>query len=310
MKFVAITRKEFVDKISDNVLLFSYMILMVIVLISSVSAALTFNRNVSELSAFNGNLEKAIENNMHSLFDPLSQTISQYGIVLALILSSSNIIREKASGTLRVVLSYPVFRDSIIIGKQVAWLAIVSTAVLSCFLLSVAVELPLTGVTFSGMWLTVIVLFYLVSILYILLFIELGFLFSQRFNNASTSLLAGLIIVLLFNSSFWRYFGNILGQAFLGSPNQIVQIGGGMKIIATTSPLYEAFLDLFNKFNPTYSYSQILQYLCSIFLYKSHDAFGVLGGVSYYLDMVTILVFYLVALFLANYIVFRRTELQ
>jgi ABC-type transport system involved in multi-copper enzyme maturation permease subunit len=123
--------------------------------------------------------------------------------LVAIVLSFNLICGEKESGTLRLVFSNPVPRDSVLLGKLLAALAIVAVpftlGLLASLLLLLATGNP--GVASGEQW-AALGLLYLVSLLYLAAFVNLGALVSATTSRSLTAitlllfLWAGLITLL------------------------------------------------------------------------------------------------------------------
>lgn len=309
LKFYSITKKEFIDKISDRTFMFIYAITLIAVIVNSYSASLEFNKHVSNLLQYNNELDFIINSNMNFLLEGISNTISEYCGILAFLLTASGFIKEKKSGALKVLMSYPVFRDSVILGKQLAWLVIITLITFSSYLIGISIIIYVTGVSFSLIWITNILSSFILSILYLLIFIELGCLLSQVFSNPANSILFGLTLILVFNSSFWYYTGNFFAKLIYGSPYVNVYFDGVLNVLYDPSVGYLHFIDMFNTLNPTESYFNIMRNMYIVTVYSSRVS-DLMIGVNESLIKITVIITYSVVLFLANYYKFHHTELQ
>jgi len=118
--------------------------------------------------------------------------------VLALLLSYDVISKEREEGTIELLLSYPIYRDEVINGKFASGLFTVSIALLMAFMASSGLATYLTGQlpTLEQLWRLMFV--WQGSIVYMAFFFGLGTLFSTLFRSSWRSLIAGMIVLLLF----------------------------------------------------------------------------------------------------------------
>lgn len=118
--------------------------------------------------------------------------------VLALLLSYDVVSKEREEGTIELLLSYPVYRDEVINGKFAAGLFTVALALLIAFVASSGLAIYLTGQlpTLEELWRLMFV--WQGSIIYMAFFFGLGTLFSTLFRSSWRSLIASMVVLLLF----------------------------------------------------------------------------------------------------------------
>lgn len=120
--------------------------------------------------------------------------------LMAVLMASGLITGEKERGTLRLMLSNPVPRHAVLLGK---WLSSSAILIVSFLVSSITYVLYVgsaKAVAFSGEDYTRIVLIWLVSALYLGCFLNLGLFISTRTHRSSTATVLALIawIVLVF----------------------------------------------------------------------------------------------------------------
>lgn len=118
--------------------------------------------------------------------------------VLALMLSYNSISREREEGTIELLLSYPLYRDEVINGKFVAGLFTVSLALLIAFMASSGLAIFLTGVVPTLQEVFRLMFMWQGSVVYMAFFFGLGTLFSTVFRSSRRSLIAGMVVLMLF----------------------------------------------------------------------------------------------------------------
>ncbi len=131
------------------------------------------------------------------LFTVNMMIITILGAVLGAALGADAINREVETGTAKVLLGHPVYRDEVINGKFLGMALLIIMANLLVYVAIVAVMLIL-GIPFDGESLFRGFLATLATALYTLTFLSIGVLFSTLFKKPETSMLAavGLAIFL------------------------------------------------------------------------------------------------------------------
>jgi ABC-type transport system involved in multi-copper enzyme maturation permease subunit len=149
--------------------------------------------------------------------------------LLALIFTYDACTKEKEDGTLRLQLANSLGRSNVLLGKLAGVCLTLLPIVTFCYLLSFLCVLMSEEVSFSpGDWARIIILF-LTSLPYFLVFAFIGILVSTRVKSSTTS-----IIVCLF---LWVLFVFII-------PNLAVYSAVGMKRIRSLDNLNYALADL------------------------------------------------------------------
>jgi ABC-2 type transport system permease protein len=153
------------------------------------------------------------------VFQPYSLLLGILGMVLGIAMGFDQITKEKESGSLKSVLSAPVYRDSLINGKTIGSMACLAAAVGIMFLVTIAIML-FYGVVPSLDDLVRIGLFFIASILYCTAFFAIAMLTSavSRSSAMAVILAIGIVFALLiisFASSIASFFiaDSMLGPA-------------------------------------------------------------------------------------------------
>lgn len=168
--------------------------------------------------------------------DPLTVTVvslSSLSIFLipliAMLLSYDAVIGEIERGTMALLLSYPVSRRQILVGKFIGHLAVLALATASGYgVAGIALQLASGGLNLSA-WLPFLMLI-AASVLLGAAFLAMGYLISAKVKERGTA--AGIAI------GVWLFFVVIFDMALLG-----VLVADSKQII--TAPVLETVL-LFN----------------------------------------------------------------
>ena len=135
----------------------------------------------------------------------LLQFVAFFGPLIGLILGFDMVNRERNEGTLSKLLSQPIYRDSIVNGKFLAGVAVISIMMLSIVLMITGLGLLMIGVVpgFEEIWR--IAVYLVISIIYVSFWLAVAILFSILFRSVATSALAALSVWIFF--SFFMSLG-------------------------------------------------------------------------------------------------------
>ena len=122
------------------------------------------------------------------------QFIGFFGPLIGIVLGFDAINRERASRTLGKLVSQPIYRDAIINGKFLAGVATIGVILVSIMLIISGLGIRLLGIVPGIEEVLRLVIYLLVSLLYISFWLGISILFSVVFRNTSTSALAALAL--------------------------------------------------------------------------------------------------------------------
>ena len=142
----------------------------------------------------------------------LVQFVAFFGPLIGLILGFDTINRERNEGTLSKVISQPIYRDTFVNGKFLAGVVVIAVMLVSIVLVITGLGLLVIGVA-PGVEEVLRMLIYLViSILYIAFWLGAAILFSILFRSVATSALAALAVWIFF-SFFLSLGANVVANA-------------------------------------------------------------------------------------------------
>ena len=124
--------------------------------------------------------------------------ISLFIPVIGIALGFDAINSERASGNLSRLLSQPIYRDSVINGKFLAGLAVMSIMIVAVIAIVAGLGLRIVGVPPSSEEVLRLIVFTVASIIYGAFWMALACLFSVFFNRAATSMLASIALWIFF----------------------------------------------------------------------------------------------------------------
>jgi len=114
--------------------------------------------------------------------------------IVGIALGFDGINNERNSGNLSRLMSQPIYRDSVINGKFLAGLAVLSIMVVGVVLIVSGLGLRIVGVPPTGEEVVRLIAFLAISILYGGFWLALAVLFSVFFRRTATSMLASLAV--------------------------------------------------------------------------------------------------------------------
>jgi len=171
----------------------------------------------------------------------LVQFVAFFGPLIGLILGFDMINREKNEGTLSKLLSQPIYRDSVINGKFLAGVVTISIMMVSIVLVITGLGLKMVGVIPGVEEIWRILIYLVISIIYISFWLGVAILFSITFRSIATSALAA-VAVWIFFSFFVTLGASIVANALTpdvgdSSPESVVRQAKIQQAFALVSPM-------------------------------------------------------------------------
>lgn len=234
-------------------------------------------------------LSDAISNNSDFIFLKLYTTsgnsipsytsfIALIGPFIGLILGFDAINSEKNGGTLNRLLSQPIYRDSVIIGKFLASASIVSIMVISTGVLIGAIGFLKTGIRPSGEELIRILVYLVYTIVYICFWLAMSILFSVYCKHSSTSALASIAL--------WIFFAIFMSLLASIIANAVYPIDDQYHAMINTMSNYTCEQNL-NRISPYYLYSEAVSTILnpSVRTVNAVTMSQLVGAISGYLSL-------------------------
>ena len=218
--------KEFKDYLSSKrfLLIFAVLLLMCIAAIiagvSSYNSRLaTYNQELSNppSSPLSGFIFNPQMPSILLIFQSFSVSFVTVGWLLAIVIGFDLISKEKESGSLKLLLARPVFRDSIINGKIIGAIAILVVALAATFLVAIALLLFQGIVPGRGDFIT-LAAFFVALVLFSLSFLAVALAASALARNSTLAILIAIGFVVF--SLLMPGFSSSVGSAILGSAPQ------------------------------------------------------------------------------------------
>lgn len=282
--------KEFKDYLTSKRFLLIFGVLLLISMaaiiagISSYNSQLaTYNEQKSMLSAMNSTAAARFQPQMPSMllvFESFSSSFITVGWLLAIAIGFDLISKEKETGSLKLLLARPTYRDSIVNGKILGSASILVVSLAATFLVALAILL-FAGIVPSVDDLVRMAVFFLMVILFSLTFLAIAIAASAIAKNSTMSILLaiGFVVFSLLLPSFTSSICDIvLGEA----PTMVIPTTGSSTSAASSQVIYSGIGNetarMQMKINPEYtSYwntrNQITEMVC--LLSPTYDLQGI-----------------------------------
>ncbi len=127
------------------------------------------------------------------------QFIGFFGPLIGIFLGFDSINRERVSRTLTKLLSQPIYRDSVINGKFFSGVIVIAIILVAIVLLISGLGIRMIGVVPGVEEVWRLIIYILISLLYISFWLGIAILFSVIFRSTATSALASLALWIFFS---------------------------------------------------------------------------------------------------------------
>jgi ABC-2 type transport system permease protein len=194
---LTIAKKEFTDHVSDNTFLLSFAVLLIVMVAGAYVQVLnaqdwayseTLQRHVVEQ-------DQVWKVNNSGFTDNIAEPLSSLGIFVAIALSFNSINKERSEGSLKVLLSYPISKGKIVIGKLLGGLLVVSVVVVASMTISFSIVMYYLGISVTTDFLLRIASVTALGILLLFFFTCVGIAISVMVQDTSAALMGILLVM-------------------------------------------------------------------------------------------------------------------
>ncbi len=203
-------------------------------------------------------LEAAIEQDGNFVFLKLYTTsgnaipsfmsmIALLGPIIGLALGFDAVNSERTGGTLNRLVSQPIYRDSIIIGKFLAGTALTAVIIYLMGILVGAYGVLATGLKPGGEEVLRILIFLTFTVIYIAFWLALSIFFSVVCRHAATSALASIAV--------WMFFAIFMSLVATIVAGAVYPVNNEYNAMVNAVNNYSLELGL-NRISPSYLYSE------------------------------------------------------
>ncbi|MDI6601865.1 MAG: ABC transporter permease subunit [Thermoanaerobacteraceae bacterium] len=192
--------KVFIKELSDQLSSIRFLILFFLILVTGVAsfyvAASSIRDTVEEMG--NEFVFLRLFTTSGGSLPPFTSFLSFLGPLVGLSIGFDAINGEENRGTISRLLAQPIYRDDVINGKFLAGLAVLGMMTFALGGLVGGMGILLTGLPPTGEEILRLIIYLLISVVYMAFWLGLSVLFSLLFKQAATSALAGIAVWLLF----------------------------------------------------------------------------------------------------------------
>jgi ABC-2 type transport system permease protein len=318
-------KKEFLDIIGEKKFLLIFATLLIVILVSTFEGGINYRSSQSSTTTSTGTNSTRPGGtgvpggagefgSAQSLSRSLSSMITNFSLVggiLAIAISFDTINNERQKGSLKTLLSYPIYRDTIVYGKYLGGLIAVTLVSAITFLAGIGVFISVTGLAMTMDTVIRLFLFFAVSLIYMAIFLAVGLLLSIVLPLPSTSLLAS-IIVWLSSIQLIPNIGYAIGQILY--PVRM-SFTSGRPTFATQAG-FTTIRAIISGLSPSTAYENIINSILTTselqFSSNSPTIISINVGQALMTALPSLIYFIglLIALFAAAYVIFMRQEIQ
>ncbi len=234
-----ILRKELADHFS------SYRFIIIFALIAMVSLISTYMVGINIRQELEGVAKPRFVFLMlftaSGNFFSLVQFVAFFGPLIGLLLGFDTINRERNEGTLSKLLSQPIYRDAVVNGKFLAGVFMIAVMMVAIVLVIAGLGLVILGVVPGVEEIYRILVYLVISIIYISFWLGVAILFSIIFRSVATSALAALAVWIFF-SFFVSLGANAVADAVVSDdgnsdPAVVIRKAKIQRAISLSSPM-------------------------------------------------------------------------
>jgi ABC-2 type transport system permease protein len=215
IRFLIVAKKEFADHITSRRFLTFLVIFLLFFGFSLYQGVTTY---MEGYRGYIGGLEEKRPSFIQMFGIFASSSVSFLGGIFGILMGFDLIAREKESGTLRTLLSHPVFRDEVINGKAIGGFAALTLVVVLTIFVSLGILIAAGFVPTLDDFVQIIK-FSLVTLAYFFTFFAIGLFASAVSKNTTTALLVAFGIFILI-AVVLPIFSFVIADALAGKPPQ------------------------------------------------------------------------------------------
>ncbi len=249
-------------------------------------------------------------------FFSLTQFIAFFGPLIGIIMGFDAINRERNTGTLSKLLSQPVYRDAIINAKFLAGLATISIMFVSLVLLLSGLGMVAIGVVPSTEEVARLVVYMLISVIYVGFWLGMAILFSVIFRSVGTAALASVALWIFV--SFFIGFGSGLVADVVVPPDQDnpevmvknARIAEGISRVSPVNLYSDATSTIVNPYHKTTKSFVLIGPMETISMSRFNSALSLTQSVLVVAPYLTTILAMTVVCFGISYLIFMRQEIR
>ncbi|MCB0208963.1 MAG: ABC transporter permease [Anaerolineae bacterium] len=246
-----IARKEFQTAFRNRLFITIAVLFLAMSILSVYIGSITkraemrvYNETVATLSA-QGTTALPPPPEIHTLtiLSNLTEYVSIVGAILAVVLGYNALIQEKESGSLKLILSRPVYRDRLLSGKLLGNAAVIGVLLGLVFVFNLVLLVLVGGIWPTGGEVLRLLSFVGLAFFYMLIFLTLSMLLSIRMKNSATVFLVSLVAWMLVSFVIPQMAEALMASSTVinsisGTTNQIPQDTAASQALNFLSPTW------------------------------------------------------------------------
>jgi ABC-2 type transport system permease protein len=231
--------KEFKDYLTSKRFLLIFAVLVLMSIAAIISGMGTYNE---QIAAYNQNLQqasgaaRAFQPEMPSMllvFESFGTSFITVGWLLAIAIGFDLISKEKETGSLKLLLARPTYRDSIINGKILGATSILIISLLATFLIAIALLL-FGGIVPTGDDISRLAVFFLMIVLFSITFLAIAIAASAIAKNSTIAILLAIGFV-VFSLLLPNFMGSIADIALGQAPTMLIPATSGNGTVSSNN---------------------------------------------------------------------------
>lgn len=222
-----IAGKEMLDHLMDRRFLLIAGLLLLVVSIGLVGGLVTYKAAIESyanvIAAIGGEgsgIGSAMGGSILDIITSVGTQIMLLGAILGIAMGFDLITKEKEGGSLKLLLSHPVYRDEVINGKGLGGVVVIGGLVLVTFVIILAILLAF-GIVPDGYEFFALAVLAVISFLLIFSYFSLGLLMSSISRTGGTALIAALIVFIVLSSLLPIFADPNVVRVFIGKPPEV-----------------------------------------------------------------------------------------
>ncbi len=318
---MTMAKKEFTDIVGEKKFLLIFATLLIVTCVSAYQGGLQYAESQSTSGTFTitsgggrGGMNMMM-GSAESLSRSLSSMIENFSLVggiLAIAISFDTINNERQKGSLKTLLSYPIYRDSIVYGKYLGGLFVIIMVTTITFLGSMGLFISVTNIALTTDTITRLAVFFGITIVYMAIFLAIGLLLSIVLPSPSTSLLAS-VIAWLASIQLIPNVGYAIGQILY--PVKMAVSSTGMPSF-TQQTGFTTIRAIISAASPSTSYESIINSVLTSSSLEftsgavTEKSIAVADALMTVLPNILYFVGLMIGIFAAAYVIFMRQEIR
>lgn len=242
----ALVRKELADHLRSK----RFLILLVLIGATSFASLYGAISGLSDAIAADSNfIFLKLYTTGGSSIPSFMSFIALLGPIIGLALGFDAVNSERASGTLNRLVSQPIYRDSIIVGKFLAGTAVIAIVIFTMGIALGVIGMAVTGLVPETEEVLRILIFLIFTVVYIAFWLALSILFSVVCRHSATSALASI--------SVWIFFAIFMSLVASIIANAVYPVNDQYRAMFNSLNNYTLNQNL-NRISPYYLYSEAI----------------------------------------------------